>query len=163
MTVLVQVRTDREAASAASPRSEPETLPEAYARLGKDCGGCPIEAGLIGSLVDNECRHGRLPRDTTPPCGCWPSEVVKDPPLVLAESPLLLTAGAEPPLLLEPGPSRRSRSPRAKVATQVSTLEASQLVEIPPFIEAVIEQIDAELDRLRAERAAVLALKEAIR
>ena len=28
------------------------------------CGGrCPIEAGLLGRLADNECRHGRLPFD----------------------------------------------------------------------------------------------------
>jgi hypothetical protein len=40
-----------------------------------DCGGrCPIEAGLLGRLADNECRHGRLPFDRTPACGCWPLE-----------------------------------------------------------------------------------------
>lgn len=39
------------------------------------CGGrCPIEAGVIGRLADHECRHGRLPRDRTPPCGCSPEE-----------------------------------------------------------------------------------------
>ena len=39
------------------------------------CGGwCPIEAGLLGRLADNECRHGRLPFDRTPACGCWPQE-----------------------------------------------------------------------------------------
>ena len=37
-------------------------------------GGCPIEAGLLGRLADNECRHGRLPFDRTPACGCWPHE-----------------------------------------------------------------------------------------
>lgn len=37
-------------------------------------GGCPIEAGLLGLLADHECRHGRLPFDRTPPCGCWPEE-----------------------------------------------------------------------------------------
>jgi hypothetical protein len=40
-----------------------------------DCGGrCPIEAGLFGWLADLECRHGRLPFDRTPACGCWPDE-----------------------------------------------------------------------------------------
>jgi hypothetical protein len=32
-------------------------------------------------LADFECKHGRLPSDRTPPCGCWPeesSELVKD-------------------------------------------------------------------------------------
>ena len=37
-------------------------------------GACPIEAGLLGNLADHECRHGRLPGDGTPPCGCWPEE-----------------------------------------------------------------------------------------
>jgi hypothetical protein len=37
-------------------------------------GRCPIEAGVLGRLADHECRHGRLPRDRTPPCGCWPEE-----------------------------------------------------------------------------------------
>jgi hypothetical protein len=40
-----------------------------------ECGRrCPIEAGLLGRLADNECHHGRLPFDRTPPCGCWPQE-----------------------------------------------------------------------------------------
>jgi hypothetical protein len=40
-----------------------------------ECGGrCPIEAGLFGRLADHECRHGWLPCDRTPPCGCWPVE-----------------------------------------------------------------------------------------
>ena len=38
-------------------------------------GVCPIEAGLIGQLADNECKHGRLPGDRTPKCGCWPTEL----------------------------------------------------------------------------------------
>lgn len=40
-----------------------------------ECGGrCPIESGALGRLADYECRHGRLPHDRTPPCGCWPGE-----------------------------------------------------------------------------------------
>ena len=38
-------------------------------------GVCPIEAGVIGRLADNECKHGRLPGDRTPKCGCWPAEL----------------------------------------------------------------------------------------
>lgn len=32
-----------------------------------------VEVGdLITALdADNECRHGRLPHDSTPECGCW--------------------------------------------------------------------------------------------
>jgi hypothetical protein len=41
----------------------------------KECGGCcPIEAGVLGGLADNECGHGRLAFDRTPACGCWPQE-----------------------------------------------------------------------------------------
>jgi len=40
-----------------------------------ECGGrCPIEAGVLGQLAAHECRHGRLPLDRTPACGCWPQE-----------------------------------------------------------------------------------------
>jgi hypothetical protein len=39
------------------------------------CGACcPIEAGVLGRLADHECRHGRLPFDRTPACGCWAQE-----------------------------------------------------------------------------------------
>ena len=44
-----------------------------YTAAMAECGGrCPIEAGVLGRLADHECRHGRLPGDRTPPCGCWP-------------------------------------------------------------------------------------------
>jgi hypothetical protein len=169
MTVLVHVRGDREAASAASPRSE--TLPEAYARLSKLCGGCPIEAGLIGAIADNECEHERLPSDTSPPCGCWPSEVVKDPPLVIEEMPAADVEMAEAKVAT-PVPAKavvevaelelELEVEEIKPEIPVATESASQLVEIPPFIEALVEQIDAELDRLRAQRERVVTLKEAI-
>ena len=46
-----------------------------YTAAMTDCGGRrPIEAGMVGRLADHECRHGRLPSDRTPPCGCWPEE-----------------------------------------------------------------------------------------
>lgn len=46
-----------------------------YTAAMADCGGrCPIEAGVLGRLADHECRHGRLPYDQTPACGCWPQE-----------------------------------------------------------------------------------------
>jgi hypothetical protein len=47
----------------------------AYAAAMAECGGRrPIEAGLLGKLADHECWHGRLPRDRTPACACWPQE-----------------------------------------------------------------------------------------
>jgi hypothetical protein len=46
-----------------------------YTTATAECGGrCPIEAGVLGRLADHECRHGRLPGDRTPPCGCWREE-----------------------------------------------------------------------------------------
>jgi hypothetical protein len=46
-----------------------------YADAMAECGArCPIESGVLGRLADHECGHGRLPRDRTPPCGCWPEE-----------------------------------------------------------------------------------------
>jgi hypothetical protein len=43
-----------------------------YTAAMAECGGrCPIEAGVLGRLADHECRHGRLPGDRTPQCGCW--------------------------------------------------------------------------------------------
>ncbi|HET6870149.1 MAG TPA: hypothetical protein VFH80_29825 [Solirubrobacteraceae bacterium] len=44
------------------------------AAMAECCGRCPIEGGVLGRLADHECRHGRLPSDRTPPCGCWPEE-----------------------------------------------------------------------------------------
>jgi hypothetical protein len=174
MTVVVEVRTDREAAAAASRRSG--TLAEAYAALAPLAGGCPIEAGLIGSLADNECKHDRLSSDRTPPCGCWPSEVVKDPPLVhgLATEGTpdagaeMAEAKVETPVPTDVPPDVTelvevvAEVEEAKPATPVPTESASQLVEIPAFVEQLVEQLDAEVDRLRAERAAVLAFREAI-
>lgn len=47
----------------------------AYAAARRHAGGCPIESGLIASLIDNECRHGRLAGDPSLPCGCWRGEL----------------------------------------------------------------------------------------
>jgi hypothetical protein len=53
----------------------PNSLAAAYrAAMQLTGGACPIEAGVIGYLADHECRHGRLPGDADPPCGCWPEE-----------------------------------------------------------------------------------------
>ena len=47
-----------------------------YRKASKAAGGCPIEAGLLLKLADNECPHGRLPGDRSEPCGCWGASVV---------------------------------------------------------------------------------------
>ena len=54
-------------------------MPNAFAALYDGglkvtAGACPIEAGVIARLADHECAHGRLPRDRTAACGCWPQE-----------------------------------------------------------------------------------------
>jgi hypothetical protein len=51
------------------------TFSARYTAAMAECGGrCPIEAGVPGRLADHECRHGRLPDDRTPACGCWPQQ-----------------------------------------------------------------------------------------
>jgi len=51
------------------------TFTARYTAAMAECGGrCPIEAGVLGRLADHECRHGRLPFDRTPACGCWCAE-----------------------------------------------------------------------------------------
>jgi hypothetical protein len=53
----------------------PQSFSARYTAAMVECGGrCPIEAGRLGRLADHECRHGRLPFDSTPPCGCWTEE-----------------------------------------------------------------------------------------
>ena len=58
----------------------PDSFAAAYRAAQQLAGGaCPIEAGLLGRLVDLECRHGRMPGDSSPPCGCWPQENTAEP------------------------------------------------------------------------------------
>lgn len=136
MTVIVEVTGAGEAATAASPRSVASVpLSHAYSALRSELGACPIELGAIGALADNECRHDRLPSDPTPPCGCWPQEVTKDPPLTLEE---------EPPMQPEP-------------KTPVATSDAADLDDLPPFIRGLIEQLDDEIERLTAARNALVS------
>lgn len=199
MTVLVQLHDDREAATAASPRftgpnwtptpapagfegwlsfsrwanggTDKPTLSRVYAVLTTWAGDCAIETGHIGSLADNECEHDRLPSDPTPPCGCWPSEVVKDPPRVVEETTEVAEPKPEipvPSLVVEeivelPGPIVEIAELEAtKPETPVSEVEPVDLDELAPFVAALVERIDGELVRLRGERAAVLAFKEAL-
>lgn len=48
------------------------------------------DGAITGLLADNECEHGRLSGDRTPPCGCWgPETPVPDlfPPKTKAAKP----------------------------------------------------------------------------
>jgi hypothetical protein len=65
-----------------------QSLSARYPAAALKCGGCPIEAGLLGRPADHECGHGRLAFDRTPPCGCWPQE---------GAAVLVLPAGATEP------------------------------------------------------------------
>ena len=83
-----QAREEAKAAKARPPA--PATFAELYRQATIAAGGvCPIEAGVILRLVDNECRHERLPFDATPPCGCFPEEGA-----VVVELPARPTADA---------------------------------------------------------------------
>lgn len=64
----------------------PNPFPARYRAALQHTGGiCPIEEGLIGRLADHECRHGRLPGDSTPKCGCWDTEAA---PVIALPEPL---------------------------------------------------------------------------
>lgn len=68
----------REVGESLPPRRQGPTFASIYREASARIGGeCPIEAGFIGRLVDNECRHERLPFDPDPPCGCFPEEEQK--------------------------------------------------------------------------------------
>lgn len=56
-----------------TPRRDTRTYVERYQALNAQMKDCPIELGLIGNLADNECKHGRLPSDRSPQCGCFPN------------------------------------------------------------------------------------------
>lgn len=191
MTVIVGVSDGREAATAASrvfrppgwtptpipagvegwssfsrwankPAPAGPSLATAYAELRDRLGACPIEAGFVGALVDNECRHDRLPTDPTPPCGCWPQEVTKDP--IRVQGPTAAEAtkpqtpvATEPPADLDELIEAIAEVEAAKPETPVPTSAAADLVE------SMVEAIDAELVRLRGERGAVATLREALR
>lgn len=133
MTVIVTAQNGREAATAASPRSAPVPLHVAYAELTAWAGGCAIETGHIGALADNECEHERLPTDTTPPCGCWPQEVTKDPPFTLEEEPM-----------------------QTEPETPVATSDVVDLDDLSPFIRGLVDEIDAEVAKLVRVRAALV-------
>jgi hypothetical protein len=55
------------------------TLPELYRVLERTLPLelCPIEAGILGNLIDHECEHDALPTDGTFPssCFCWPRAI----------------------------------------------------------------------------------------
>jgi hypothetical protein len=59
----------------------------------------------IMNLADYECRHGRLPGDPTPPCGCFANERPTDEPILAPPSQ------SADVVELRPRASRRSLRP----------------------------------------------------
>lgn len=51
-----------------------------YEKIYRLFGVCPLESGMMGQLADHECEHGRLPGDSTEPCGCWGPERTRGVP-----------------------------------------------------------------------------------
>jgi hypothetical protein len=159
MTVIVKVRDEREAATAASPRSAPIPLHVAYAELTAWAGGCAIETGHIGALADNECKCERLPTDTTPPCGCWPQEVTKDPPFTLKEEPMPETTTVQTCDRCGHDCSEYETFDGLVglcAACEAETEVASSDDELPPFIRGLVDDIDREIAKLVRARDALL-------
>lgn len=118
---------------------------------------CPIESGAIGRLVDNECEHGRLPGDSSAPCGCWwPMEVLRAPkPTVTKEDVLEMTGK----------PTRRRGRPKQTPKPTVTKADAEQLtsVRIRKEAEAEAERLEAEAKRVARELEDAQAIVEALR
>lgn len=68
----------------------------AYEAAFRRYGVCPIESGQLLRLADDECKHGRLPGDRTPACGCWPQEGAAIVPLPTTAAPARAAALTNP-------------------------------------------------------------------
>lgn len=123
---------------------------------------CLLEAGVVGKLADNECKHDRLPGDTTPPCGCWPQEPAPTPaPAVTKEDAMeLATANggkdSEAPFGRFRNGRPRKRPARVRAATPppaVSNDDATELSGIPKLrgeLEEIRDGIQRQLDAVNA-------------
>lgn len=121
---------------------------------------CPIEAGLLFKLADNECSHGRLPGDRTRPCGCWPQEgPVGPPPAITKEdamelaTPIAPSADSEAPFgrfkngkPRKASPSRPTSRPTQPVVTNEDARELSRKASIRRDLEGIRGEIQEELD-----------------
>lgn len=152
--------------------AEPFDLPVTY--------GTWMEAGVIGKLADNECRHGRLPGDKSPACGCWPHHELQAPDLMgvfhnathpednvettTPDAPYGYKAdGVTPRKKPAPSPEtmraaaegrRRAAAARTETPTRVATTEPAPQ---SPVIVRIVAQLDEEIAQLQAVREAVLA------
>lgn len=68
MTVRVALRSGGEVATATSPPRARITAPPRGP-------SAAVQTFIDLTSVDNECAHGRLPFDSSDPCGCWPLDL----------------------------------------------------------------------------------------
>lgn len=148
-------------ASLAEAGAEP--LCARYARALEAAGACPIEAGTFGRLADNECGHGRLPFDSTEPCGCFPQEaprytnpVYRPRPAITQEEAMQLMSASEVDAALDDiaqiddMDAREEARAALETQTPVSTLS--------PLVARLVADLDAEIANLTRARDALRAL-----
>jgi hypothetical protein len=139
-------------------------------------------------FADDECLHGRLAGDPTPACGCWLSESeileptsVEHPPtpdlmstLTPKEAPSMIPA--PPALAALPAPAveapygfKANGTPRKRPAPSPERVahmlaargtKATRVVHAttPELLTRIVEDIDAEIARLQAAKAKLLAV-----
>jgi hypothetical protein len=123
---------------------EPHRVLGAVIEGGEDVG--PASALWSGGVdaaawrdAADECRHGRLPGDNTPPCGCWPQEPEPEP------------EQEEPTMQETPqAPKRRTRKRKPGRKPMLTEKEAGTLLP------KVVREIDAEIARLESARQEII-------
>lgn len=150
---------------------EREGFARTYALAHNEIGACPIEAGVIGCLADNECAHGSLPSDRIVTCDCWPgrapdfipediltptTEVHMDTPTT-PEAPRKRTLSPEHKAALAAGRQRAAEAKRAAKAKPVTPVDVKYgpALEGSPFVAQMLAALDGEIDRLTAARDAL--------
>jgi hypothetical protein len=101
-------------------RAERVAYHELVERLG---GRCPIESGVLGGLVDHECRHGNLPTDRTITCDCWEEPTMET--TINGHAPAATNGDEQPP---EP-PSANGHKPTARVTAAAVAATCARLRE----------------------------------
>lgn len=117
-------------------------------------GQCPIEAGLVGNLADNECRHGRLPNDRSPECGCW------KPVITIEEARQLTASDPEAPWGRKKDGTPRQRPGRRPAEPVLTPDEARTLSPTVAGAIATLREARDEAAAAVEERKEALAAAE---